>query len=202
VTFAEDFAADYQELDVIRTLRSAILVLQCRPAMADDVAYGREAAPVRQKCEAMATSTRFNTYPAEWLRVVAQSRFNQYLPARVAKIVLSALPPHMNTQPHSGELGMYESECSAALALAQQFIPFTRGFSLERVVVPEGELGVLITLPRHTFGNEVSDFCVSWANFQVLLLSSLRSLATRGSRRGCCMWRRLIPLRCFRRLSK
>ena len=181
LTFAEDFITEYQKFEIIALVGTAVDILQ-RRATLDDARYAQEAAPVRQKCNAIIASTRFNTYPTEWQRVVSESGFARFLPAKAANEVVTALPTNRDVAPQSSEMNLYRTHCNNALAMAQQFIPFTKQFSLAGISIPTDELGILVELPRRTFENEAGGFCETLKRFSDLvpLHSDYDSLGASG----------------------
>ena len=84
LTFAQDFIAEYQKFEIIGALRSAVVLLQSQPSFGQD-RYRNEAAPIQKKCNMILGSSRFETYPAEWKRVISQSGFARFLPGSVAR---------------------------------------------------------------------------------------------------------------------
>ena len=160
VTFAKDFIEEYKSFKILELLTSVSVIMQRREA--SQQTYPQETTPLRKTCQEIITNTRFRSYPQGWQRAIAESGFAQFLPAEVAKTILSALPINPQFAPLSSEINLYQSHCNNAFVQANALLPFTHQFSLSALTIPKGELGVIVDLPRIVFNNETKGFAHRW----------------------------------------
>jgi hypothetical protein len=168
LTFAQDFIAEYRKYDILGMAQATINILARRGSL-NDAAYNLEADPLRQKCETIMHSSRFNTYPTEWQRVISKSRYVRFLPAKAAKVISEALPSNRDFAPQSPEMQLFHAQCANTWTVTANFIPFAQQFDLSGIAIPKDELGVIVELPRRIFENEAGNFSDTLKKFSDLI---------------------------------
>ncbi|HUK60221.1 MAG TPA: hypothetical protein VLV50_13405 [Stellaceae bacterium] len=157
VRVAKDIFKEYADFQILGMLQEASNLSAQRSGL-NDPQYIERARLLRSRAQSAIQSTKLNQYPRGIRELLEESAYMQALPERLANVVLHGFPDDKTQAISSSELQIYVQLANRAAAELSALISAASQFHLVDITIPEGNVGLDVTIPREVFDNRADEY--------------------------------------------
>ncbi len=168
--FARDFIAEYNHFKILAVIGEVSQLCSTRPQTTTPQFYSASN-NLRAQASEIIQKTRFSVYPYRYIETVEKTSYLNFLPARVAAVILAGLTGDVTTTMSANECNAFLSSANSAYNELSLLAATLQKLGVEPIVLVDDQISVEFSLPRISFDNIAHDY-LDWNDKVISIITS------------------------------